>query len=197
MLTGKKINHTDYRRAVMAKGKGKSAVIEDLDDDLELVEDEEEAPKSKKGKAKASTEPKAESTSTGMGASWLAEHVNEELGTEYTAANIRVILRKMAADGDLEREVGTDRARYQFTGEKDPTVRAVLKRVRSGEADTAKADRIEAARSGKSSKGRVKDEDNGEDETPATKPKRGRRKSEDSEEETAKPTAARRRRTAE
>lgn len=180
----------------MAKAKGKSAVIEDLDDDLELVEDEDEAPakNSKKGKAKVTSEPKAEST--GMGASWLAEHVNDELGTEYTAANIRVILRKMANDGDIEREVGTDRARYQFTGEKDPTVRALLKRVKSGEADANKAERLAAAKSG-SKKGKAKDEDdeNGEDAVVAEKPKRGRRKSEDADEEPAPKPAARRRRT--
>lgn len=139
----------------MAKSK---AAVEELDDDLELMDDDDEpeAPakssKSKnKGKATASTKAsekpaKAESNgSTGMGAAWLAEHVNEETGSNLTAANIRVILRRMAADGDFEREVGTDRARYSFTGEKDPIVRAVLKRVRSGEGVTVKKEALEAA----------------------------------------------------
>jgi hypothetical protein len=158
------------------RNKGKTAVIEELDD-LELVDDEDEAPAkpSKKTKAKTESTPKAEKAeSTGMGASWLAEYINEEVGTEYTAAQMRVILRRLAADGELEREVGTDRARYQFTGEKDPIVRAVLKRVRSGEADSAKAERIEAARSGKSPSKRKKDDDddNGEAEEKPVKAKR-------------------------
>lgn len=136
----------------MAKSK---AAVEELDDDLELVDDDEadEAPKAKKsksGKTKAAEKPaakpaKAERESNILGAAWLAEHVNEELGTSYTAANMRVILRRMAADGDIEREVGTDRARYSFTGEKDPTVRQVLRRVKSGEATAAKAEQLEAA----------------------------------------------------
>jgi hypothetical protein len=175
----------------MAK-KSKAAVIEEPDE-LELIEDdEEETPKASKSKTKAKAavkEPKAESTNTGMGASWLAEYVNEELGTEYTAANMRVILRKMAKDGDLEREVGTDRARYQFTGEKDPTVRAVLKRARAGEADTAKAERLAAAKSGGK---RAKADD--DDEEPV---KRGKSKSKAAADDDEKPRpAARRRRKA-
>lgn len=153
----------------MPKGKGKSAVVEELDDDLELIEDEDEAPAKKTKKAKTAPAKAEKTESTGYGASWLAEYVNEELNTEFTAANMRVILRKMAADGDIEREVGTDRARYSFTGENDKIVKAVLKRVRSGEADKIKEDRIEAARSGKGSanvKRKAKDEDAEIEEAP-------------------------------
>lgn len=185
----------------MAKGKGKSAVVEELDDDLELIEDEYDAPapKSKKSKSpKAPAEKAEKADSTGYGASWLAEYVNEELDTDYTAAQMRVVLRKMAKDGDLEREVGTDRARYNFTGEKDPIVRAVLKRVKSGEADEAKKERLEAARSGpsgKAQKRRAKDEA----EEVAEAPKKGKGKkavaavTDDDEEAPAKPKATRKR----
>lgn len=173
-------------------GKGKSAVVEDLDDDLELMEDEVEpkAAKSKKNKTKAQPVEKVENT--GMGASWLAEYVNEELGTDYTAAQMRVILRKMAAEGDLEREVGTDRARYQFTGEKDPIVRAVLKRAKAGEADTAKKERLAAAKNG-SKKNVIEDES--EDEAPVKKSPKKRKAVADDEEAPAKPV--RRKRSAE
>lgn len=178
--------------------KGKSAVVEDLDDELELVEgeDEEAAKPAKKGKskAKAAAAPKEKAESTGMGASWLAEYANEELGTEYTAANIRVILRKMANDGELEREVGTDRARYQFTGERDPIVRAVIKRLRSGEADKAKAERLEAAKGGSSKKSKTVEVE--EDEAPAKKPSKRKAKVAEIEDEApAKPV--RRKRSAE
>lgn len=183
--------------------KAKKAVIEDLDDDLELIDDDEDEapakPKKNKNKNKAAVEPKAEKADTGMGASWLAEYINEETDKDYTAAQIRVILRRMAADGDLEREVGTDRARYSFTGETDPTVRALLRRIKKGEGEQVKAERIEGARSGEGKKRSKKaaDEDvegevpkkgkakrakveETEDEAPATKPvRRKRAKSED------------------
>lgn len=187
----------------MAKVKGKSAVVEELDDDLELIGEDDEAPakSSKKGsKSKASADkpaPKAEKAeSTGYGASWLAEYVNEELDTDYTAAQMRVILRKMANDGEIEREVGTDRARYSFTGENDKIVKAVLKRVRSGEADKAKEERLEAARSGpsgKSQKRKAKDEDTEADEPKATKRRKKSADEDEAEEAPAKPKATRKR----
>lgn len=176
----------------MAK-KGKNAVVEDLDDDLELVDDEDEAPaKSSKKKGKAAPVKAEKAESTGMGAAWLAEYVNEELGTEYTAANMRVILRRMAADGDLEREVGTDRARYQFTGENDKIVKAVLKRVKSGEADTAKKERLAAAKGG-SKKKAVEIEET--EEAPVKKATKKRKVSADEDEAPATPV--RRKRSAE
>lgn len=187
----------------MAKGRGKSAVVEelDMDDDLELIEDEDEAPAKKskaknKGKAEKAA-PKAEKAeSTGYGASWLAEYVNEELNTNYTAAQMRVILRRMAAAGDIEREVGTDRARYSFTGENDRTVKAVLKRVKSGEVDQAKADRLEAAKSGvsgKSQKRRAKDEDAEVEEAPVKAKRKKAVVEDDADEAPAKPKATRKR----
>lgn len=148
----------------------KNVAVEELEDDgLELIEDaEDDDPKPAKGKskgksAKATPAKTEKAESTGMGVAWLAEHVNDTLGTELTPANLRVILRKMAADGDIEREVGTDRARYQFTGENDRTVKQVIKRVKSGEADEAKKERLAAARAGK----KGKDEEEAEEVKPA------------------------------
>lgn len=177
----------------MPKGKSKAAV-EELDDELELMEDEDEADEPKKSKskgknAKASAPKPVEST--GMGAGWLAEYINEELGTNYTAANVRVILRKMAKDEEFEREIGTDRSRYQFTGEKDPIVRAVLKRVKAGEADQAKSERLSAARSGASSKGRKAKEEVEVEEKPV-KTKSKSKKSADVEEAPVKPVRRKR-----
>jgi hypothetical protein len=161
--------------------KTKAAVEELDDDDLELVDDDEAeaAPVKAKGKKAKTTKapekaaPKAERESNILGASWLAEHINEETGSNLTAANIRVILRRMASDGDIEREVGTDRARYSFTGEKDPTVRAVLKRVRSGEAISNKKEAIEAAAA--PSKARKAAKETAE-ETEDVKPPKAKRK---------------------
>jgi hypothetical protein len=184
----------------MAKSK---AVVEELDDDdLELVDDDvDETPSKKsksKNKAKAAEKPaakpvKTERESNLLGAAWLAGHINEELGTSYTAANIRVILRRMAADGDMEREVGTDRARYSFTGEKDPVVRQVLKRVRSGEVTAAKAEALDAATAPRKAR-KAKEEP---EETENIKPKARRSKAKAEPEPEPEPKPARRRRSAE
>lgn len=179
----------------MPKTKSKAAVEELDDDDLELVDDDDAETAKPKGKAKGKNKsaekpaPKAERESNILGASWLAEHINEELGTNLTAANVRVILRKMAADGDIEREVGTDRARYSFTGEKDATVRAVLKRVRSGEATSNKAEALEAATAPRKAR-KAAAETEVETEKPAKKAKRT--KAEPEPEPVAKPARRRR-----
>lgn len=180
----------------MAKTKSKAAVEELDDDDLELM-DEDEAdeaaakPKGKKTKATKTAEkpaPKAERESNILGAAWLAEHINEETGSNLTAANVRVILRRMASDGDIEREVGTDRARYSFTGEKDPTVRALLKRVRSGEGVSVKKEAIEAATAPKKARRAA-----AEAESEETKPKAKRKAKADPEPEPVTKPARRRR----
>jgi hypothetical protein len=73
------------------------------------------------------------------GTTWLAEHVNEVTGSEYDGFGIRVLLRKLAKDGVIERGEG----RYSFSGPKDKTVLAVVKFVKSGEAASAKSERLD------------------------------------------------------
>lgn len=170
--------------------KAKSEPIEELDDDdLELTDDDDAddeeaapAPKAKKGKPAKAAAPKRESTA--LGAAWLATHVNDQLGTEYTPAQIRVILRKLAKDDEspVEREVGTDRARYAFTGENDKSVKAVVRAIKSGALDREKADRIAAARAAKAEA----------DETPAPKAKKAK-KAAPVEDEAPAPKATRKR----
>lgn len=185
--------------------KSKAAAVEelDMDDDLELIEDEDDAPApkaSKKNKAKAAAEKpaKAEKASEAnvYGAGWLAEYVNEELDTNYTAAQMRVIMRRMASAGDIEREVGTDRARYSFTGENDRTVKAVLKHVKAGAVEEAKKERITAAQSGKGSanvKRKAKDQDSEVEAPVKTKKSKKTAAEDDTEEAPAKPKATRKR----
>jgi hypothetical protein len=110
-------------------------VEEDEDgEDLEELEeaDDEPAPKAK-AKRKPPVQPVIE-----HGSPWLAAYVTEQTGETYDARSIRMLLRKLAADGKLSRVVGEDRARYEFSGPKDPTVAAVLAMVKSGEAKQMK-----------------------------------------------------------
>lgn len=171
------------------KGSKSSAPVLDTseleDDDLELVEADEEPEakpaKGKKGATKAAKAAPAKTTreATGMGAAWLAEHVNDTLGTDYTPAQIRVVLRRLAADGELEREVGTDRARYSFTGENDRTVKAVVKAIKAGAVSRAKAEGVAAAKATKA-------------EAPAAKPAKAKATKAKAEEPPAKPARRKR-----
>lgn len=135
--------------------------LEDADDDLEELDDEDEperAPKAKKGAKKATptkakageaaTSPKR-SPSSGFDANWLATHVNETLepDTELTSRDIRMVLRRLAKDGVLEREVGTDRTRYDFPkGANDPIVKAVVKHIKSGALKAEKKANLDAVK---------------------------------------------------
>lgn len=71
---------------------------------------------------------------------WLAEYVNETAGTDYDSRAMRMLLRKLAHEGTISREVGTDRSRYTFPkAERDPIVKAVLRAVRSADDEPAPA----------------------------------------------------------
>jgi hypothetical protein len=152
----------------MAKKKGAVAVVEpddeelelEEDEDLELEEDDEDeeeaapAPKAKKGATRKA--PATTKGTDGYGITWLADHINDTTGKSTSPAAVRVLLRKMAADGTLSREVGTDKSRYSFTGENDRTVKAIIKQVKSGALDkkprTGNADNLAAARAAKAAK---------------------------------------------
>lgn len=135
--------------------------LDELDEVTDEVSDDVEdeptpAPKTSRNakvtkaapKAAASAAPKSEFDSN-----WLAEHVNEMCGTSYDSRAIRMLLRKLAKDGFLEREVGTDRSRYSFPkGANDPTVKAVVKAVKTGAVEAEKAEKIAAAQATKAAK---------------------------------------------
>lgn len=65
------------------------------------------------------------------GTAWLTEQVNEKTGRTVDGKTVRVLLRKLAADGTIMKGDG----RWTFTGVKDPAVLAVIKAVKAGEAD--------------------------------------------------------------
>jgi hypothetical protein len=126
------------------------------DDDLDLDEDEAEQPapatRARKAAAKpakkaaAKAAPKAEGS--GFDSNWLATHVNESVdGSTLTARDVRMLLRKMAKNGELAREVGTDRSRYDFPkGANDPTVKKVVLAVKRGELAAEKKAGLDSAK---------------------------------------------------
>ena len=62
------------------------------------------------------------------GIAWLAEQVEAKLGQTVEQTKLRVILRKLVNDGEIERGDG----RWSFTGLKDPAVVAVFKAIKEG-----------------------------------------------------------------
>jgi hypothetical protein len=118
---------------------------EPVDDDDEEDDEPEPAPAAKKrGRpAKSATaEPKPKPApkrpEVEFGTQWLVNHVNEACGTSYKPYDLRVLLRKMAKNNELDREVGSDRSRYSFTGPDDAVVKAVVKNVQSGAVENEK-----------------------------------------------------------
>jgi hypothetical protein len=124
------------------------------DDDLEELEEEPEAP-APKTKARKAAAPKADGEESPkakrapaieFGSPWLAAHVTEVTGDTYDARAIRMLLRKLAKDGKLDREVGETRERYQFTGPQDTTVKLVVEMVKSGAAKELKQAGLQAVK---------------------------------------------------
>jgi predicted transcriptional regulator len=101
--------------------------------------------------AKAAPAPKAEAIE--YGSAWLVDHVNAEAGTSYTASTLRILLRKLTKEGVLDRDSEGGRQRYNFPkGAADPQVRAIVKAVKSGGAEKAKAERLEDLKSKRTKK---------------------------------------------
>lgn len=120
------------------KKKAKAVEPEEVEiDEVEVDEvDEVEAPAKKAKKA-----PVREAVA--FGTNELAAHVNEQTGKDYDAYSLRILLRKLAKEGVIVRDESTGRARYSFTGPKDPQVKAIVKAVKEGGAEKAKAERLE------------------------------------------------------
>jgi hypothetical protein len=117
----------------------------DEDDDLEELEEVEEEEttvtptKTKATKAKATkAATTAKAPAIEYGSPWLAKYITDTTDDRYDARGIRMLLRKLAADGKLNRKVGEDRNRYSFTGPDDETVKQVLAMVKDGTAKALK-----------------------------------------------------------
>lgn len=129
---------------------------EGTEDDIEELDEEAPAPVAKKrgrpAKAAAPAAKKDPETDQ-FDSNWLAAYVTEETGIEYDARSIRMLLRRLAKQGHLAREVGTDRTRYVFPkGVNDPTVRAVLRMVKNGEAAAVKSEGLDAVKARRTTK---------------------------------------------
>lgn len=138
------------KKATRTKAKAKAAPEPEVEEEDELEEleleeldedEEEEAPASK-SKAKKKATKKVEKDT--WGTRELAEYIADEIGNEYSTKELRVLLRKMAKDGQLEWEVSQGSgSRYEWSGPTDPEVKAILKRVKSGEIEEARKEALD------------------------------------------------------
>lgn len=145
------------RKRAAAKAAPAPEVTDDAFEELEEledVEDVEEAPAAKPTrKAAAGTAKKAAAADAPkFDSNWLAEHVTETTGVSTDARSLRMLLRKMAAAGELERVVGEDRGRYSFKGVNDPLVKLVVRKVKAGDLAATKREGLEKVQATAASK---------------------------------------------
>lgn len=88
--------------------------------------------------------PVVEDEST-FGVSDVAALIKVRNGKEVKTRDLRTLLRKMARDGRLDREiVAGNRARWEFDGPEDPRVTAILEAYESGELEADKQEKLQA-----------------------------------------------------
>lgn len=92
--------------------------------------------------------PKAEAPATQevtYGVADVADLINTKTGKVVKTRDLRNLLRKMARDGRLDREiVAGNRARWEFDGPTDPRVEAIVEAFESGELEADKQEKLAA-----------------------------------------------------
>ena len=80
-----------------------------------------------------------------FGVSDIADLIKVETGKVVKTRDLRILLRKLARDGRLDREIiAGNRARWEFDGPEDPRVEAVLEAYKSGELEADKQEKLQA-----------------------------------------------------
>lgn len=80
-----------------------------------------------------------------FGVSDVADLIQVRTGKAVKTRDLRTLLRKMARDGRLDREiVAGNRARWEFEGPQDPRVEAILEAYENGELEADKQEKLAA-----------------------------------------------------
>lgn len=102
----------------------------------------------KKQTAKPAAPVEVETTpevETIFGVQDVAELIKVKTGKTVKSRDLRTLLRKMARDGRLDREiVAGNRARWEFDGPEDPRVEAILEAYENGELEADKQEKLAA-----------------------------------------------------
>lgn len=131
---------TDEAEEVEADDEVEDEDLEELDEDE--VED---------------TQPKKKSAAQEVtfGVSDLARYLAEKSGKKVTPRELRTLIRKMARDesGRVNREITPgNRTRYNWSGLKDPEVRAIVKAFNDGELEADKQAKLQELKDRKAKK---------------------------------------------
>lgn len=85
-----------------------------------------------------------------FGVSDIAELIKVDSGKEVKTRDLRTLLRKMARDGRLNREiVAGNRARWEWSGPEDPEVETIIEAYNNGELDADKKEKLDALKARK------------------------------------------------
>jgi len=100
----------------------------------------------KKAAAKPAPAPEPEATDEDVfGVSDIVEIIKVRYGKDVKTRDLRTLLRKMARDGRLDREiVAGNRARWTWSGPQDPEVEQILEAYENGELEADKQEKLNA-----------------------------------------------------
>jgi len=119
--------------------------VDEEDDDLEELEDDDATETPAKSKKAADSEI--------FGAAQLAAHISAKSEKKITARDLRTLLRKMARDGRIDREiVAGNKSRYEWSGPNDPEAKAITKAVLAGELEQGKKEALAKLKEQKAAK---------------------------------------------
>lgn len=105
---------------------------------------------STKAKAKPAPEPKVEETEEVFGVAQVAEIIQTRTGKVVKNRDLRTLLRKMAKDGRLDREIiPGNRTPWVFDGPEDPQVEAIVEAYENGELEADKKEKLDALKAKK------------------------------------------------
>lgn len=116
------------------KSKAKPVEVDEEIDELEELEDDsvEETKPAKKG-----------ATAVTFGVADLAAHLSEKHNKKITTRELRMLIRKLARDGRVDREIiPGNRSRYDWSGLNDPEVKRIIKAYEAGELEADKQEKL-------------------------------------------------------
>lgn len=101
-------------------------------------------------KATPAPEPEVAEEDEIFGVAGVAELIRVRTGKVVKTRDLRILLRKLARDGRLDRViVAGNRARWEFDGPDDPRVAVILEAYDNGELEADKKEKLDALKARK------------------------------------------------
>jgi hypothetical protein len=101
-------------------------------------------------KATPAPEPEVTEEVETFGVADVAELIKTKTGKVVKTRDLRILLRKLARDGRLDREIiAGNRQRWEFDGADDPRVEVIIEAFENGELDADKKAKLDALKARK------------------------------------------------